>query len=165
MAAIGRPPGTIFFESLHGTPKDVDPGTAALNYRDAAFNVSVMADWLDPSLDEESIAWARETAATPRALVNERRLCQLHAGGRADRAGACGVRRGELHATAGAEVALRPRERAAPKPEHPACVNAVVAPNASIRATDARPAKRQSRCSGWKPGKVIGISRRPARRT
>ena len=64
MIALGRPPGAILFESLHGAPKDVDSGTAALNYRDAAFNVSVMADWLDPALDEESIAWARETAAT-----------------------------------------------------------------------------------------------------
>jgi FAD/FMN-containing dehydrogenase len=64
MSALGRPPGAILFESLHGTPKDVDPQTAALNYRDAAFNISVMADWLDPSLDDESIAWARETAAT-----------------------------------------------------------------------------------------------------
>ena len=64
MTALGRPPGAILFESVHGAPKDVDPGTAALAYRDAAFNISVMADWLDPALDEESIAWARETAAT-----------------------------------------------------------------------------------------------------
>jgi FAD/FMN-containing dehydrogenase len=63
MSALGRPPGAILFESLHGTPTQIDPGTAALAYRDAAFNISVMADWLDPSLDEESIAWARETAA------------------------------------------------------------------------------------------------------
>ncbi len=63
MSALGRPPGAILIESLHGTPKDVDPASAALGYRDAAFNVSVMADWLDPALDDESIAWARETAA------------------------------------------------------------------------------------------------------
>ena len=64
MTALGRPPGAILFESLHGAPKDVDPQTAALGYRDAAFNVSVMADWLDPALDDESIAWA---ARRPRA--------------------------------------------------------------------------------------------------
>ena len=64
MTAIGRPPGAILFESLHGAPKDVDPSTAALNYRDAAFNASVMASWLDPSEDEEEIAWARETTTT-----------------------------------------------------------------------------------------------------
>jgi FAD/FMN-containing dehydrogenase len=63
MGALGRPPGAILIESLRGAPKDVDPASAALGYRDAAFNVSVMASWLDPGLDEEHIAWARETAA------------------------------------------------------------------------------------------------------
>jgi FAD/FMN-containing dehydrogenase len=63
MGALGRPPGAILIESLRGAPKDVEPGSAALAYRDAAFNISVMASWLDPELDEEHIAWARETAA------------------------------------------------------------------------------------------------------
>ncbi len=63
MLALGRPPGQILIESLHGAPKDVDPDSAALGYRGAAFNLSVMATWLDPAHDEESIAWARETAA------------------------------------------------------------------------------------------------------
>src|SRR5262245_11894600 len=63
MTALGRPPGGILFESLRGAPKEVDPDTAALGYRDAGFNISVMADWTDPDDDEESIAWARETAA------------------------------------------------------------------------------------------------------
>ena len=63
MTALGRPPGAILFESLHGGPKDVDPASAALGYRDAAFNMSVMASWEDPAEDDEEIAWARETAA------------------------------------------------------------------------------------------------------
>jgi FAD/FMN-containing dehydrogenase len=63
MAALGHPPGAILIESLRGAPKDIDPGSAALGYRDAAFNVSVMASWIDPALDDEHIAWARETAA------------------------------------------------------------------------------------------------------
>lgn len=63
MAALGRPPGAILLESLRGRPKDVDPASAALGYRDAAFNVSVMASWTDPAADDEHIAWARETAA------------------------------------------------------------------------------------------------------
>jgi FAD/FMN-containing dehydrogenase len=63
MTAIGRPPGGILIESLHGAPKDVDPASAALGYRSAAFNVSVMASWTDPARDEESIDWARTTAA------------------------------------------------------------------------------------------------------
>ncbi len=63
MHALGRPPGGILIESLHGTPKDFGPTTAALGYRDAAFNISAMAGWTDPAVDGEHIAWARETAA------------------------------------------------------------------------------------------------------
>ena len=63
MTGLGRPPGGILIESLHGAPKDVKPESAALGFRDAAFNVSVMASWTDPAHDEESIEWARTTAA------------------------------------------------------------------------------------------------------
>jgi FAD/FMN-containing dehydrogenase len=63
MLVFGRPPGQILFESLHGAPKDTDPTTAAVGFREAAFNISVMAAWLDPALDERQIEWARETAA------------------------------------------------------------------------------------------------------
>jgi FAD/FMN-containing dehydrogenase len=62
IAALGRPPGAILIESLRGAPKEVDPASAAVGYRGAAFNVSVMATWLDPARDDEQIAWARETA-------------------------------------------------------------------------------------------------------
>jgi FAD/FMN-containing dehydrogenase len=63
VVALGRPPGGILIESLHGAPKEVDGTTAAVGFRNAAFNVSVMATWTDPGLDEQYIAWARETAA------------------------------------------------------------------------------------------------------
>jgi FAD/FMN-containing dehydrogenase len=63
MTVLGRPPGGILIESLHGAAKNVEPGSAALGFRDAAFNVSVMASWTDPDHDEESIDWARTTAA------------------------------------------------------------------------------------------------------
>jgi FAD/FMN-containing dehydrogenase len=63
IAVLGHPPGQILIESLRGGPKDIDPATAALGYRGAAFNISVMASWLDHALDDEQIAWARETAA------------------------------------------------------------------------------------------------------
>ena len=59
MAALGRPPGGILIESLRGAPKDVDPDSAALGYRDAAFNVSVMASWTDPALDERAASPGR----------------------------------------------------------------------------------------------------------
>jgi FAD/FMN-containing dehydrogenase len=63
MTLLGRPPGEILIESLRGAPRDVDSYSAAIGYRDAAFNISVMASWTDPAHDEEGIAWARETAA------------------------------------------------------------------------------------------------------
>jgi FAD/FMN-containing dehydrogenase len=63
MIGFGRPPGQILIESLHGAPKDVDASTAALGFRNAAFNISAMASWLDPAHDPEHIEWARETAA------------------------------------------------------------------------------------------------------
>jgi FAD/FMN-containing dehydrogenase len=63
MAALGRPPGQLLIESLHGAPKDRDGGDGALGFRGAAFNVSAMAIWQDAALDEPYIGWARDTAA------------------------------------------------------------------------------------------------------
>jgi FAD/FMN-containing dehydrogenase len=63
LTVLGRRPGGILIESLHGAPKHVEPESAALAFRDAAFNVSVMASWTDPANDDESIEWARATAA------------------------------------------------------------------------------------------------------
>jgi FAD/FMN-containing dehydrogenase len=60
---FGQPQSHVLLESLHGAPKDVDPNSSALAYRNAAFNVSVMAVWSEPEADERQIAWARETAA------------------------------------------------------------------------------------------------------
>ena len=64
MEAMGdRSPGQILIESLHGAPKDTDDDSAALGFRGAAFNISAMGSWLDPALDDDYIAWTRETAA------------------------------------------------------------------------------------------------------
>jgi FAD/FMN-containing dehydrogenase len=63
IVAHGRSPGGILIESLHGAPKDPAAPAAALGFRGAAFNVSATATWQDPAHDEESIRWARETAA------------------------------------------------------------------------------------------------------
>ena len=63
MVALGRSPGQILIESLHGAPKDADMSTGPLGFRDAAFNISAMAGWQDPALDDQYIQWARETAA------------------------------------------------------------------------------------------------------
>jgi FAD/FMN-containing dehydrogenase len=63
IGALGRSPGGIMIESLHGAPKDADAPPGAVGFRQAAFNVSVMAVWQDPALDGEHITWAREGAA------------------------------------------------------------------------------------------------------
>jgi len=63
VAALGRPPGGIMIESLHGASKDPEAPPGAVGFRQAAFNVSVMAVWKDPALDAEQITWAREGAA------------------------------------------------------------------------------------------------------
>jgi FAD/FMN-containing dehydrogenase len=63
IGALGRSPGGIMIESLHGAPKDADVPPGAVGFRHAAFNVSVMAVWQGPALDAEQITWAREGAA------------------------------------------------------------------------------------------------------
>jgi len=60
---LGRPPGEILIESLHGAPKDADAPAGAAGFRHAAFNISAMATWQDPGRDAEQIDWARQTAA------------------------------------------------------------------------------------------------------
>jgi FAD/FMN-containing dehydrogenase len=63
MIAMGRAPGQLLFESLHGAPSDADPGSGAIGFRAAAFNITAMAGWHDAALDEQYIEWARDTAA------------------------------------------------------------------------------------------------------
>ena len=53
----------MLIESLHGAPKDADPSTGVVGFRDAAFNITAMGTWQDPIDDEDLIAWTRETAA------------------------------------------------------------------------------------------------------
>jgi FAD/FMN-containing dehydrogenase len=63
IVALGRPPGEILIESLHGAPNDADAAAGAIGFRHAAFNVTAQASWQDAALDQRSIAWARQTAA------------------------------------------------------------------------------------------------------
>jgi hypothetical protein len=118
---------------MHGAPKDVDPASAALGYRDAAFNVSAMASWTDPAHYEESIAWARETAAAIEPWSFSGGYANyMQADEPLDR----------VRATFGPEsfarlqalkFPLRPGQRPAPEPEHSAggvgsrCVDALAA--------------------------------------
>jgi FAD/FMN-containing dehydrogenase len=63
LIALGRPLSHVLIESLHGAPKDADSALGAVGFRRAAFNVSATAVWQSEDLDDEHIAWARETAA------------------------------------------------------------------------------------------------------
>jgi FAD/FMN-containing dehydrogenase len=63
IVALGRPPGGILIESLHGAAKDADTANGAIGFRHAAFNISAMATWEDAGLDDQYIEWARATAA------------------------------------------------------------------------------------------------------
>ena len=48
MAALGRPPGQMLIESLHGAPEGRRYVTGAVGFRHAAFNVNAMANWQEP---------------------------------------------------------------------------------------------------------------------
>jgi FAD/FMN-containing dehydrogenase len=63
IVSLGRRPGEILLESLHGAPNDTDIPAGAAGFRGAGFNVSAMATWQDAALDEDHIGWSRETAA------------------------------------------------------------------------------------------------------
>ena len=62
VTGFGRPT-QVLIESLHGAPKDFDGRHSPITYRQAGFNVSVMAVWSDLGLDRQHIEWARSTAA------------------------------------------------------------------------------------------------------
>ena len=62
VTAFGRSASHVLIESLHGAPKDADATQGPIAYRHASFNVSAMAVWRDPALDEQHVEWARATA-------------------------------------------------------------------------------------------------------
>jgi FAD/FMN-containing dehydrogenase len=55
--------GSILIEAIHGAASRVSHGATPVGFRDAAFNVSALGIWDDPTADEEQIDWARATAA------------------------------------------------------------------------------------------------------
>jgi FAD/FMN-containing dehydrogenase len=63
IAALGRPPGEVLIESLHGAPKEADADSGAVAWRGAAFNISAVGNWQDADYDAQHIQWVRETAA------------------------------------------------------------------------------------------------------
>ena len=63
IGSLGRSPGGVLIESLHGAPKEADGASGAVGFRRAAFNVSAMAIWQDRGFDSDHIQWARDTAS------------------------------------------------------------------------------------------------------
>ena len=61
--ALGRVPGSLLVESIHGAATRVPDESTAVHFRGARFNVSAQAVWDRPEDDAAEIAWARETAA------------------------------------------------------------------------------------------------------
>ena len=61
--ALGRVPGSLLLESIHGAATRVPLDSMAVNFRGARFNVSAQAVWDHLEDDADEIAWARETAA------------------------------------------------------------------------------------------------------
>lgn len=61
---VEQPPilGGFLFEPLHGRVKRVPDESAAFGQRTAAFNISALSVWDDPSRDAEGAAWARRGA-------------------------------------------------------------------------------------------------------
>ncbi len=60
---VSGPRGTysaVLFEPMHGAPTRIGPEETAFAFRHARFNVSPMAIWDDPALDDDAIAWAQE---------------------------------------------------------------------------------------------------------
>jgi hypothetical protein len=120
IVALGRPPGEILIESLHGAPKDADAGGGAVGFRDAAFNITVMASWQDGALDERYVALGARDGGGDPALVDQRRwLHQLHASGRTSRTRTRCLWRQRVRAPAGAQATLRPDQCPPPQSEHP----------------------------------------------
>jgi len=49
----------VLIEPIHGAATRVGPMDTAFAYRHARFNVSPMAIWSDPAIDEDTIGWAK----------------------------------------------------------------------------------------------------------
>ena len=95
------------------------PDSAALGYRDAAFNVSVMASWTDLAHDDEGIAWVYETAAAiePYSVsAAAPTTCRPTS----PRPRARRLRPRLIRPPPIPQIPLRPGKRPAPQPERPA---------------------------------------------
>src|SRR5439155_191107 len=61
-----RPEGgfaTLLIEFINGAPLRVPAEAMAFNQRSVGVNASALGIWMDPALDAQHVAWAREFAA------------------------------------------------------------------------------------------------------
>src|SRR6266545_1943807 len=73
IVALGRPPGGILIESLHGAPKDADASAAAVGFRNAAFNVSGYVNYMQADEPIERVRAAFGAEAFERLQELKRR--------------------------------------------------------------------------------------------
>jgi len=66
-AEAPSPMSGIVVEHFHGAVTRVDPLATAFPHRERGYNMLVAAEWMDPTLNEENILWAKATleAMTP----------------------------------------------------------------------------------------------------
>jgi FAD/FMN-containing dehydrogenase len=57
------PLAQVQLEHLHGQVHRTDPASAAVGFHGATYNLLFNAKWLDPAVDEENVAWTRESFA------------------------------------------------------------------------------------------------------
>jgi FAD/FMN-containing dehydrogenase len=72
-ARIPSPLCQIVVEHFHGAATRVPTGDTAFALRDSGFNVLVLAQWLDESLDRTATEWCRDTYAALQPFVGPRR--------------------------------------------------------------------------------------------
>ena len=136
MVALGRPPGEILIESLHGAPKHTEPGHGGARLPRRRLQRQRDGELDGPRPRSRVHPMGSRDRGRDRALVGQRRLHQLHAGRRADRARPRRLRRPGLRAPPSVEEALRPGQRPAPKPEHPALISSGPGGSGRIRTAN-----------------------------
>ena len=59
----------VQFEHLHGAMHRTERSASAIGFHEATYNLLINAKWLDPSGDEENMAWARASFAALQPFV------------------------------------------------------------------------------------------------
>lgn len=63
------PTSEIYLEHIHGAAARVGRADTAFPLRSTGYNLLVLAQWMDPALDEQCIGWARESYAAIQPFV------------------------------------------------------------------------------------------------